>query len=114
MIVLYSVVPSPRPDDPSWPGIVITQADEVPRFHDSESSARTHAGRLAELIGPRPQPGIQHTRPIPISVVELTFKSVLSVYRRSHESAQRVWTISSLADGSVIGGDESKRQEGRP
>ena len=64
---------------------------------------------LCAGIGPRPCPGIQHERPIPVVVAETEFVEIVDVANGNWSARSELARIWLLADGSVE--DELPRDE---
>jgi hypothetical protein len=101
VIVLYKVVLRPGDwGDTLHDGLCLDEFRTHDRWHDLQSAAERACVQACELIGPRPRPGIQHQRPIPIAAFEVVYENAVLVARgdpTSHTEVYRVWQ---LADGT--------------
>lgn len=100
MIHLYQVVPNPSTDGRFWGRLCVDDFPEWRCWHGQEPGARISAQEICKTIGTRPCPGIQHTRPIPIVVVEVTYTDIVDVARGRPKSRREVYRIWQLPDGS--------------
>ena len=102
MIVLYKVVP-----DPSGPcgehGQLAVDCQRLQRWWGTREEAELAARAFCADLGERPCPGIQHTRPLPVIVVEILFATAVDVANGVASQRQEVARVWSLADGTCSG-----------
>lgn len=100
VIVLYEVMFGPQGECGLYGQTSVEWV--VDRWHGSKRRAQAAAHRLCRSVGPRPQPGIQNTKPIPVIVVRTRFSSIAAVANRKPISRKEVYRIFSTADGGWV------------
>lgn len=100
--MLYKVVvrPNAYPDTLS-DGMCLDEFRLRDRWHGTREDAEAACRKACGLIGPRPRPGIQHQRPIPIAVFEVRFADALAAVRRDWAIFHEISRLWQFYDGSV-------------
>lgn len=112
MIQLYKVIPGPSGPCGVNGETCVDEYPRVQRWWDTVIGAQDAARDICERIGPRPKPGVQHKRPIPVIVVEVDFLSVEDIANGRKASVQEVFRIWSLADGTCTDVPQPQLPEG--
>lgn len=102
MIRLYRAMYDPSvPTRGTLDGLVVSQAARLERWWPSLQEAHWACEGLARLIGPRPQPGIQHRLPIRVVVVQFDYHTVVDVARGAYCGHEEVGCIWVAGDGTL-------------
>ncbi len=99
-LLLYNVIPGPLGDCGTNGQLCVDDRAMGSRWAKSRQVAESAAQYLCERIGPRPQPGIQNTKPIPVIVVEVEYAEAVDVANGKRARQREVFRVWSLADGS--------------
>lgn len=113
MIVLYQLIAGPNGDCGIYGHTAVDEHPRVSRWWGTLGEAELEARVLCERIGPRPRPGIQHTRPIPVIVVERTYENHVQIARGTPVEMREVHRVWALADGTVSETDPVRRCPGQ-
>ena len=108
MIVLYHLIPGPSGDCGVYGSVAVDEHPGRRRWWATFAAAEIESRDLCRKIGERPRPGFQHTRPVPVVVIEKSYLDHLDVARGKKISQKEVHRRWALADGSFTDQDPEK------